>query len=172
MADGRGRVRAGGGRARPGAHFIAERLLLSIREELARADAKASILLSVAVAVLVVVLAAPRDDLPSALTSVGLGLWTAGVVMIAAVVLPRSKGGPRLPGTVDEASFFADLTGRTPTAELLPRIARAGRDPERWLVSRACELGAILAVKYRWLKWGCTTLTTAGILLVLAWSWR
>ncbi|WP_327191345.1 Pycsar system effector family protein [Streptomyces xinghaiensis] len=168
--DARGERRPAG----PGAHLVAERLLNTVREEMGRADTKASILLSGAMAVLVMVLTWYGDGLPalpSAAAAAGVLLWTAGVVMLAAVVVPRRRppGRPVAAAAAADGTFFADLTrfpGGASAEALLPRVARAGREPQRWMVEQSCTLGLILAVKYRWLRRGVLCLAAGGILLL------
>ncbi|MBQ0985744.1 hypothetical protein KBZ10_14700 [Streptomyces sp. F63] len=139
-----------------------------------RADTKASILLSGAMAVLVMVLTWYGDGLPAlpaAAAAAGALLWAAGVVMLAAVVMPRRRP-PARPGRAAGAAdgtFFADLTrfpGGASAEALLPRVARAGREPQRWMVEQSCTLGLILAVKYRWLRRGVLCLAAGGALLL------
>ncbi|WP_051722697.1 Pycsar system effector family protein [Streptomyces albus] len=160
--------------AGPGPHLVAERLLNAVREEMGRADTKASILLSGAMAVLVMVLTWYGEELtalPAAAAAAGVLLWAAGVVMLAAVVMPRRRppGRPVAAQTAADGSFFADLTkfpGGARAEALLPRVARAGREPQRWMVEQSCTLGLILAVKYRWLRRGVLCLAAGGTLLL------
>lgn len=178
---------------RPGEQQVAERLLLTVREELGRADTKASILLTGATAILVVTLSWQVETLPpwpASAAVLGVALWTAGIAMLAAAVLPRrrapgrsersnrsdrpdqsdgSDGSDQSDGsTAWNLTFFADLTGGASAESLLPRVERAGREPARWMVEQACNLGAILAVKYGWLRRGVCCLAVGGLFLLAA----
>lgn len=78
----------------PGARLIAERLLASVREEIARADAKASILLSGAVALPALLVSVSQARLGSGPAAVaGAAAWLAGIAMLALVILPRTGHG-------------------------------------------------------------------------------
>ncbi|GAA4896500.1 hypothetical protein GCM10023237_13730 [Streptomyces coeruleoprunus] len=78
--------------------YMAERLLANVREDIGRADTKAAILLSGAIAFLAVVFARDATPLPHrgfgvVLVALGGVLWGAGVLMLVAVVLPRTRIG-------------------------------------------------------------------------------
>ncbi|MGW1926847.1 Pycsar system effector family protein, partial [Streptomyces massasporeus] len=67
--------------------FMAERLLATVREDIGRADTKAAILLSGALAFLAVVFSGDRGLLPDSgpglvLLLLAGALWTAGVLML------------------------------------------------------------------------------------------
>ncbi|WP_241843903.1 Pycsar system effector family protein [Streptomyces fradiae] len=84
----------------------------------------------------------------------------------AAQAPARPPGGR---GGRGRRTFFADLTrfpGGASAEALLPRVARAGREPQRWMVEQSCTLGLILAVKYRWLRRGVLCLAAGGVLLL------
>ncbi|GAA2449363.1 Pycsar system effector family protein [Streptomyces macrosporus] len=158
-----------------GAHIVAERLLASVREEIGRADTKASILLSGSLAVLLLFSGrtgepADRPAARVALTLVGGLLWMAGIAMFVAVVLPRTRVTGRAAGD-GEAALFPDLARGATVEELLPRIAAAGLDTVRWSTGQACELGHILASKYRWLRVGVGCLVAGGVVALAGNLW-
>ncbi|MFJ7266713.1 Pycsar system effector family protein [Streptomyces sp. NPDC099050] len=154
----------------PGARLVAERLLAAVREEIARADAKASILLSGAVALPALLLAAGHGRLgsgPAALA--GAAAWLGGIAMLTLVVLPRTGAGRRRPGGAAGPSV-ATLQGGTDSAELAAAVVTAGADPGRWLLEQCCVLGPILAVKYRWMRGAvCCLLLGATALATHLW---
>ncbi|MFJ3104673.1 Pycsar system effector family protein [Streptomyces sp. NPDC086835] len=149
--------------------FVAERLLNSVREDIGRADAKAAILLSGAVAALAV--AFSRNELPlpasraaAATVTAGLLLYAAGVLMLVGVILPRTRTGA-------DSTYLRDLAVGTPTDELLVRLSESGEDVVRWLVGQARVHGAVLAAKYRWLRMGVCTLTFGALLVLFGELW-
>ncbi|MER6616004.1 Pycsar system effector family protein [Streptomyces xantholiticus] len=149
--------------------FVAERLLNSVREDIGRADAKAAILLSGAVAALAV--AFSRNELPlpaagpaAAVVTAGLLLCAAGVLMLVGVILPRTRTGA-------DTTFLRDLSVGTPADEILARIRESGEDVVRWLVGQAQVHGAVLAAKYRWLRMGVCSLTLGALLVLFGELW-
>ncbi|ATW51187.1 Pycsar system effector family protein [Streptomyces peucetius] len=162
-----------GGPSGPGTgsdvRFVAERLLNSVREDIGRADAKAAILLSGAVAALAV--AFSRNELPlpaagpaAAVVTAGLLLCAAGVLMLVGVILPRTRTGA-------DTTFLRDLSVGTPADEILARIRESGEDVVRWLVGQAQVHGAVLAAKYRWLRMGVCSLTLGALLVLFGELW-
>ncbi|MFI8929105.1 Pycsar system effector family protein [Streptomyces sp. NPDC053474] len=148
----------------PGCRYVAERLLTTVREEVTRADTKASILLSGAVALPALVVSADRGGLGSGpLGRAGAVLWLAGIVMLTLVILPRSRPDARS-GTAAAGrgpSVVALHRGADP-GEVAAAVLTAGRDPGHWLLEQSCALGAILTVKYRWLRWAVGCLVVGG----------
>ncbi|MFH8343972.1 Pycsar system effector family protein [Streptomyces sp. NPDC018045] len=145
-----------------GPDFVAERLLKVVREEISRADTKASVLMTGATAALVLLVG--RDgQLPAmpatraALLLAGTVLWTLGIAMFVAAVLPRTRTSAD-----GHLTFLPQLTGGATAEVLLPRVALAGRDTGQWAVEQACALGRILGAKYRWLRWGVGCLAAGG----------
>ncbi|MFF9163072.1 Pycsar system effector family protein [Streptomyces longwoodensis] len=149
------------------AQYVAERLLMTVREDMGRADVKASVLLSGALAVPALVLG--RSGTPDvgpvwalALLTVGGILWGAGTLLLIAVIAPRTGTVRTVPG----ATFFADaLTVTTPEA-LHRAVTDAGRDRVGWLLVQLQDASVILAAKYRWLRWSMGLLA-AGLPLGL-----
>lgn len=146
------------------AHYVAERLLLTVREDLGRADVKASILLSGAVAVPALVLG---RGTPSDLSGIALGLlaaggalWAAGTLLLLAVVLPRTGTVRSVPGP----TYYADGLPTTDLEALRRATAEAGADRLSWLLTQFRDVSVILAAKYRWLR-RSMALLGAGLLL-------
>lgn len=155
----------------PGPRFVAERLLTWAREEVARADTKASVLLSGVVAVSVLVVSAGHGPGASgavgAVGAVGAGLWCAGIMMLTMVILPRTRppGSPRRGPRATDAGrgpSVATLHAEAGPGELATAVLAAGGDPVRWMLDQARVLGAILAVKYRWMRWAVVFLAAGA----------
>ncbi|MDB1088688.1 DUF5706 domain-containing protein [Streptomyces sp. ACA25] len=155
-----------------GRRVIIEQLSGTLREEMGRADIKASILLSGSVAVLL--LGAGRLDglRPSAaggpalaaLLVVGL-LWVTGIALLIAAVLPRTRPSGRVRRAVltpGDALFSAALAGATARQQLSRAVDRAGLDPAEWQLWEISSLGHILAVKYRCLRAAVSCLALSG----------
>ncbi|WP_234445335.1 Pycsar system effector family protein [Streptomyces rimosus] len=145
-----------------GPDFVAERLLKAVREEISRADTKASVMMTGATAALVLLFGRDGQLLAmpavrAALLITGTVLWTLGIAMFVAAVLPRTRTAAD--GCL---TFFPQLTRGASAEALLPRVALAGLDTGQWAVEQACALGRILGTKYRWLRWGVGCLAAGG----------
>lgn len=152
---------ATGEAASAGALLVAERLLGAVREEISRADSKASILLSGAVAVLAVLAAGPQGAVGHGpLVVLGAVAWCAGIVLLVLGVLPRTR-----PST-GHASLSV-LQAGTDVERLGPAVREAGGDPGRWLLEQACDLGVILHAKYRCVRAAMACLAVAAALVAL-----
>ncbi|MFI0263903.1 Pycsar system effector family protein [Streptomyces sp. NPDC017056] len=153
-----------------GSDFVAERLLKVVREEISRADTKASVLMTGATAALVLLLGRDGRFLtPSAggaLLLAGTVLWTAGIAMFVAAVLPRTRTSAD-----GFLTFFPHLARGASAEALLPRVSLAGRDTALWAVEQACALGRILGTKYRWLRWGVGCLAAGGTCALAGGLW-
>ncbi|MEU2332355.1 Pycsar system effector family protein [Streptomyces sp. NPDC006654] len=152
------------GPADAAAHYVAERLLLTVREDLGRADVKASVLLSGAVAVPALVLGggtpAGVSGIALALLAAGGALWAAGTLLLLAVIVPRTRTVRSAPGP----TFYADALGGVDRETLRCAAAEAGADPVGWLLTQFQDVSMILSAKYRWLR-GSMALLGAGLLL-------
>ncbi|WP_242426907.1 MULTISPECIES: Pycsar system effector family protein [unclassified Streptomyces] len=149
--------------------FMAERLLSTVREDIGRADTKAAILLSGALAFLAVVFSGERSPLPTA--GVGLALllaagvlWTAGVLMLVSVVLPRTRVGA-------DRTLLRELTTGPSGTELRLRLTASGTDATDWLLEQAGVHGLVLAAKYRWLRLGVSALALGALLALFSELW-
>ncbi|GGW83943.1 Pycsar system effector family protein [Streptomyces lomondensis] len=145
-------------------HYVAERLLVTVREDLGRADVKASILLSGAVAAPALVLgrggALPASGAALGFLVAGGALWAAGTLLLLAVIAPRTGTLRTAPG----ATFYGDALGAPDAEALRAAVTRAGQDRVAWLLVQFQDVSAILAAKYRWLR--CSmALLGAGLLL-------
>ncbi|MER5275255.1 Pycsar system effector family protein [Streptomyces sp. NPDC002809] len=148
---------------------IAERLLDTVREDLGRADSKAAVLLSGALALPAFLIGrhgAPdwRGPADTALVVSG-GLWIIAVTALVRALMPRT-------GTVRSqrgVTYFGDLLAPYDLARLSAEVSEAGRDPARWLLIQAVDVSSILAAKYRAIRWGVGALAPAAA-LALGWS--
>ncbi|MFC8172032.1 Pycsar system effector family protein [Streptomyces sp. NPDC057325] len=149
--------------------FMAERLLGTVREDIGRADTKAAILLSGALAFLAVVFSGDHGPLPAAgpalvlLTAAGV-LWTAGVVMLVSVVLPRTRIGA-------DRTLLRELTTGPSGPVLRERLVASGTDATGWLLEQAGVHGLVLAAKYRWLRLGVCALALGTLLALFGELW-
>ncbi|MFI9051645.1 Pycsar system effector family protein [Streptomyces sp. NPDC053427] len=148
---------------------IAERLLSTVREDLGRADSKAAVLLSGALALPAFLLGghdAPDWRGPAGvLLIVAAVLWAVAVTALVRALLPRT-------GTIrsrDGVTFFGDLLPPHDFARLSAEVAEAGRDPAGWLLVQAVDVSSILAAKYRAIRWGVGALAPSAA-LAMAWS--
>ncbi|MFD8206215.1 Pycsar system effector family protein [Streptomyces sp. NPDC059695] len=149
--------------------FMAERLLATVREDIGRADTKAAILLSGALAFLAVVFSGDRVPVPSAgaglafLLAAG-ALWTAGVLMLVSVVLPRTRIGA-------DRTLLRELTAGPSASALRERLGASGTDATDWLLEQAGVHGLVLAAKYRWLRLGVFALVLGALLALFSELW-
>ncbi|MEV4940313.1 Pycsar system effector family protein [Streptomyces zaomyceticus] len=149
--------------------FMAERLLATVREDIGRADTKAAILLSGALAFLAVVFSGDRGPLPTAgpalvLLLVAGVLWTAGVLMLVSVVLPRTRIGA-------DRTLLRELTAGPSETALRERLSASGADATGWLLEQASVHGLVLAAKYRWLRLGVSALALGALLALFSELW-
>ncbi|MDT9690074.1 DUF5706 domain-containing protein [Streptomyces sp. P9(2023)] len=149
--------------------FMAERLLSTVREDIGRADTKAAILLSGALAFLAVVFSRDRGPLPSSgaglvLLLVAGTLWTAGVLMLVSVVLPRTRIGA-------DRTLLRELTAGTSPDALRDRLTASGADVTDWLLEQASVHGVVLAAKYRWLRLGVCALALGSLPALFSGLW-
>ncbi|MFG2835895.1 Pycsar system effector family protein [Streptomyces zaomyceticus] len=149
--------------------FMAERLLATVREDIGRADTKAAILLSGALAFLAVVFSGDRGPLPAAGPALALllvagVLWTAGVLMLVSVVLPRTRIGA-------DRTLLRELTAGPSETALRERLSAPGADATGWLLEQASVHGLVLAAKYRWLRLGVSALALGALLALFSELW-
>lgn len=153
--------------------YVAERLLAAVREDLGRADAKAAILLSGAVALVAVLLSAREGPVAGTgggpvgqvvLSLAGGLLWAGGVAGLVAVLMPRTR-------VAADLTFIREVTSGVSSAELMPRLTESGEDVVRWTLDQACALGSVLARKYRWLRVGICCLALGAIATLFSEMW-
>lgn len=161
---------------------VAERLLATVREDLGRADSKAAILLSGAVALVAVLFSARRGDAgpgggaqgaahagaaecaQTVLVLLGGLTWTAGLVLLVGVLVPRTR-------IAADRTCLRDLTSGTSSALLLPKLTESSTDVVRWTLDQACALGVVLARKYTWLRLGICCLALGAVFTLFGEMW-
>lgn len=171
------------GRPEADLRYVAERLLATVREDLGRADSKAAILLSGAVALVAVLFSARRGGAAGAegaegaahagaaecaqtvLLLLGGLTWTAGLVLLVGVLVPRTR-------IAADRTFLRDLTSGTSSAVLLPKLTESSTDVVRWTLDQTCALGAVLARKYTWLRLGICCLALGAVFTLFSEMWR
>lgn len=151
----------------------ARQLLDETRDELTRADGKASLLLaSAGVAAGVVFAAALSGDLsPSTIDNrvewlcwLGFGLVAAGIVALTAAVWPRMGSGKS-----GRAHYFADVVTFNGDVAAL-RTAIENDDPIERDISQLAVLSHVVTVKYRWTRRGMAFLASGALLSLIAWA--
>lgn len=135
--------------------YVAERLLATARDELARADTKAAVLLSGSLALPALLLGGAwspeRTGGPwLGLLVLGGVLWAAGTVLLVWTLLPRTGTVRTAPGV----TFFADVRDVPDARLLVQAVGEAAQDRVGWLVTQFVDISRILAAKYRCLRWG------------------
>ncbi|MFB7652129.1 MULTISPECIES: Pycsar system effector family protein [unclassified Streptomyces] len=151
----------------PVALYVAERLLAHAREDLARADSKAAVLLSGAAFALPALLlgrawqpSSPITGVPRTLLVFGGLLWAVGTALLVRVVLPRTRTSRTGPGM----TFFADALAPPDLGRLVQAVTAAAEDRVSWLAVQLVDISHILAAKYRCLRVG-TCCLVAGLAL-------
>ncbi len=166
---------------------IALRLLDETREELARAEGKASFLLGAATVALGIVAAALTSANgwdPSDLTSgyrtvfwVGIALVAGGVVLLGLVVYPAVRltrawfwaRQVTMPTQADDsADYFADLAQAKTLTDATARItATSARACDR-TVRQAWVLSHLAVFKYALTRWSFRLFAASAVLIVAA----
>ncbi|MET8244656.1 Pycsar system effector family protein [Streptomyces sp. NPDC005202] len=151
---------------------LCERLLTELRNEVARADSKASVLvaaLGMTAGVFTGVLAG-RDWTPSALSTAGTVLWWAGtgtlgfsLFALLLAVLPRYRSEKWTPGR--PLSYFGDIQQAIRLGQLETALGNTWRDPTAGLTTALAELSRIAARKHQWIRTGLIAFCTGTVLL-------
>ncbi|MBO4164070.1 Pycsar system effector family protein [Micromonospora antibiotica] len=180
------RVRAavaapGGGVDRPGrpegdrqaALRLAERLIAEAREELRRADAKASQWLTMSggvVLAMLTVLTGTRWS-PGRLTGAAAWAWWSGcacaavaLFALAMALLPRTAGAAE----VRQVAYFGHVYRLRDPALVRRYVERAAQDTMPGLISQLCWLSRLVMTKYRWVRIGTVLIALAAALVALA----
>ncbi|MFE6888752.1 Pycsar system effector family protein [Streptomyces sp. NPDC057694] len=150
----------------------AERLLGDLRTEIARADAKAAVVVAavgVAAGVLGVLLAG-RGWAPSRLSAPGAAAWWAAVaaLMMALLallmaVVPRYSKYRWAPGA--PLSYFGDIQRAARSGHLAAALAETERTPAAGAITALTETSRIAARKHQWIRTGLVALALAVVLL-------
>ncbi|MGR4853363.1 Pycsar system effector family protein [Streptomyces sp. LARHCF252] len=147
-------------------------LLADLRSEIARADAKAAVLvgaLGISAGVLAALLANRRWS-PAQLPGAAALLWWAGatslVIALFALllaVLPRYRRSRWTPGR--PLTYFGDIRRAAQAGRLSAALAETGRDPTHGLLLALTETSGIAARKHFWIRAGLVSFGCAAVLL-------
>ncbi|MBL1081532.1 hypothetical protein JK359_05975 [Streptomyces actinomycinicus] len=156
-------------------HHTAERLLTELREEIGRADTKASVLVAALgmTAGVFTGLIAGRDWSPDRLSAPGAVLWWAGAAALALsllslllAVLPRYRSGSWAEGR--PLCYFGDIRQAAREGRLAEALAGTDRDPAAALLAALAENSRIAASKHRWIRTGLIAFCVGALLLPAA----
>ena len=156
-----------------GEHELAKVLLSESREELTRADGKASLLLAAlgigVSAILAAILAGSWS--PFKLAEPYQSLWWAGSFFagvsfgcLCLAVYPRVTHGSASRGV----TYFGDVAGLGTVDELRSALKRSETDPAERSVTQLHVIARIADRKYRFIRWGLKALAVAIVLTVAA----
>ncbi|MGO4253021.1 Pycsar system effector family protein [Paenarthrobacter nicotinovorans] len=153
---------------------LASSILREAREELVRADGKASLLLAAAGIIIGALLAAflagtwhpsKLKDCLEWLWWLGTALGSLGIVALACAVFPRTTyRTKRRPGIV---SYFGDVVGLTAQEIEAGIIATADQEGSA-TYDQVRAISFVVDKKYRWIQRGMLLLGTAATCCVLA----
>ncbi|MGK5691534.1 Pycsar system effector family protein [Streptomyces sp. URMC 128] len=153
-------------------------LLADLRSEIARADAKATVLVG-ALGISAGVLAALLTDRgwsPAQLPTLAALLWWAGAASLVLAlfalllaVMPRYRSSRWTPGR--PLTYFGDVRRAAQAGLLTAALAETGRDPVRGVLLALAETSGIAARKHFWIRtglsaFGCATVLFPGSLLL------
>ncbi|MBR7678346.1 hypothetical protein KDA82_36345, partial [Streptomyces daliensis] len=135
------------------------RFLAANGAEIARADAKAAVLLGFMGAVLGAFLTLDRGTASSRAHTplpVSLLWWSAVTVALLAIVCFVCAIAPRRHGarSVEGPGYFEHIAPETDSAYLCRAFARVARDPTGPLTASLRRTSAIVRAKYRWIEKG------------------
>jgi hypothetical protein len=154
-------------------HGLAKLLLAESREELTRADGKASILLAALGLGISAILAAilAGDWSPFKLKEPYQGLWwggstSAGLSLLCLVlaVYPRVTHQSASKGV----TYFGDVAALETVDELRAALKRSETDAAGRSVTQLHVIARLVARKYRFIRWGLIALGAAIVLTVAA----
>ncbi|MFY1626901.1 Pycsar system effector family protein [Micromonospora sp. WMMD723] len=152
---------------------LTERLIAEARDELRRADAKASQWLTMSggvVLAMLTVLTGTRWS-PGQLTGAAAWAWWSGCACAAAALfalamalLPRTAGAAE----VRQVAYFGHVHRLRDPALVRRYVERAAQDTMPGLISQLCWLSRLVMTKYRWVRAGTVLVTLAAALVALA----
>jgi hypothetical protein len=149
-------------------------LLKEAREELVRADGKASILLAAAGVIVGTTAAAilagdwsPFDLLPvpAHLWWAGVGAAVAGIGALGFTVYPRTKRNKAAPHLV---AYFADVTAFEDSNALAQALRRTASGQGSRDVDQLVLISRIVVSKYRGIRWALNAFAAGAALIVAA----
>lgn len=162
--------------AEPAPHLeLARTILQEAREELARADGKASILLAAIGVIIGAIMAAVLGGAwhPHDLTNniewlwwVGTTLGLAGATAFGSAVFPRTtyRSKRRPPGIV---AYFGDVVGLS-ELQLKQRLAETANKADTATLDQVRAISSVVDKKYRAIQVGIICIAAAGLCWVIA----
>jgi MFS family permease len=167
--------RCGKNRDSPAPHLaLANTILREAREELARADGKASILLAAIGVIIGAIVAAilggswhptHLDDNIEWLWWIGTAIGLAGAVAFGAAVFPRTTyRAKRRPGIV---SYFGDVVGLS-KVQLKEGLITTAKDPDAATLDQVEAISSVVDKKYRCIQVGMICVGAAALFWLFA----
>ncbi|UIK88615.1 Pycsar system effector family protein [Arthrobacter polaris] len=162
--------RRGKDRDNPAPHLeLASTILREAREELARADGKASILLAAIGVIIGAIMAAVLggswhpthlDDNIEWLWWLGTGIGSAGAVALGVAVFPRTTyRAKRRPGIV---AYFGDVVGLS-SSQLKEGLIATAQDPDAATLDQVEAIASVVDKKYRSIQIGMLCVGAAAV---------
>lgn len=157
------------GSERNATEVLAAEMLAEAKDEIDRADQKASLLIgSLGIAFSVVLSGMIGGSWsPSALSVPGLVMWAVGVVLATAslfaaalAVWPRLSRSPG-PGTI---TYWGQVRGMTSPQEVADSLATRGLLPPERTYQQLLVLSAVVQRKYRSIRWSMVLAGTGTVL--------
>ncbi|QEU92450.1 hypothetical protein CP970_17410 [Streptomyces kanamyceticus] len=151
---------------------VGERLLAELRTEIARADAKAAVLVA-ALGLTGGIFSgrlAGSEWTPGRLGLPGQFVWWCGVLSLVLslfsllmTVLPRYRDSPWTPGR--PLTYFGDIRLAARTGTLADALTETARDPAAALLTALDETSGIAARKHQWIRTGLIAYCTGTALI-------
>lgn len=144
--------------------IVAEHLLGNNREEIARADGKASSLAVGALAIAALAGASTSTHVATAslparwLVCIGVATWAAAVVMLAVAVFPRIGTSHN----TSASTYFGDAGRVSDLRRLRKHIKKAANDRLSWLLVQVSDTSKIVVTKYRYIRIALCLLALGG----------
>lgn len=143
-----------------------ERLLSEMREEIGRADTKASILIGavgMCSGLLAARAAAPTGAVSGVLWWCGCGAWAVAICFLLLAATPRYR---RSTWVQDEPlSYFLDIHRAARAGRLAEAVRRTEAEPLAALTVALANTSAIVAAKHRCIRAGLAFFAWGGLLL-------
>jgi hypothetical protein len=150
-----------------GAHLLAD-----LRAEIARADAKAAVLvaaLGLSAGVPTALLANARWS-PALLPTTAAVLWWTGTALLLLALLaallaiaPRYRSSRWTPGR--PLTYFGDVRRASQAGQLAAALTDTGSDPTHGLLIALAETSGIAARKHFWVRAGLVAFSCAAVLV-------
>lgn len=154
--------------------LFTRQLIANNRNELSRADAKASQGLAAAGAVAISLFTAitshtwsPTDDHPARWTWwVGCGFWVLAVASLMLALMPRLGAAVREPGEAPGVTYFGDVHRHRGVDAIRAALAVASRQPLHMAIRELSWTSSAVLRKYRLIRVGLSALAASAVLLM------